>query len=91
MTEPPEVDIDKRYHFMPIEQATEPKGHMLYQWINAWWVVHPEKGLAFWDKGYSSPQCNRDESISKMLKPVWGEIKFMERVFAPLNLSDYRE
>lgn len=84
-----EITISSKYHFIPLEQATKPKGYMLHHWANSYWVVHPEKGLAFFGKGYGSPQCNTNEEISKRLCPSWGVIKFIETVFAPLNISDY--
>jgi hypothetical protein len=84
-----EITISTKYHFMPLDQASKPKGHIVYNIQNSWWVVHPEKGLAFFGKGYSSPQCNTNESISRHLCPLWGEVKFIEQVFAPCNVSDY--
>jgi hypothetical protein len=78
-----------KFHFMSLEQAKAPKEHIVYNIVNSWWVVHPEKGLTFWGKGYGSPQCNTNEAISKRLYPPWGEVKFIERVFAPCNVGDY--
>lgn len=84
------MNIDK-FHFVALSEITSSKSHMLYQYLNSYWVVHPEKGIAFFDKGYGHPQCNSNESIAKRLCPEWGEIKFIEKVLVPLNISDYRE
>lgn len=80
-----------RYHFIPESEILSSKSYTLYQYANAYWVVHPEKGLAFWDKGYSHPQCNSNKEISERLCPDWGIVKFYDRVLVPLNLSDYKE
>lgn len=84
------ISIEK-YHFLSLEAASKPKGHIIYHYSNSWWIVHPEKGLAFYGKGFSSPQCNTNESISRRLCPEWGEIRFIETAFAPCNVSDYAE
>jgi hypothetical protein len=77
------------FHFLPEAEVLESKAHMLHQYRNSWWVVHPERGLAFFRKGFSSPQCNTNEQIARRLCPAWGEIKFIERVLVPLNIRDY--
>lgn len=84
------MDIS-RFHFIALDEATASKSHILHQYLNKYWVVHPEKGLAFFNKGYGSPQCNSNEAISKKLCPEWGEIKFIERVLVPLDINEYRE
>lgn len=89
--EPVKAQMISKYHFMKLEEAQHPKGHIVYNIINSWWVVHAEMGLAFWGKGYSSPQCNTNEEIARRLCPDWGTIQFIERVFAPCNVSDYRD
>lgn len=81
-----------RYHFLPMEKALEgSRAHIVYNYLDSYWVMHPEKGLAFWDKGYSSPQCNRNEALAKHLCPDWGVIVFMKVVQVPCNISDYQE
>ncbi len=43
--------------------------------LNKYWCVHPEKGIAFWDRGGRgsfdrerlSPQCNADRRVSDIL------------------------
>lgn len=81
------IDLSK-FHFLPEDQV-ESTAHHVYQYINYFWVVHPEKGLAFYGKGYTKPQCNRDQRISDMLCPVWGVVKQIPRVIVPLNVNDY--
>lgn len=89
--EPAKAEINPRYHFMSFEDATKPKAHIVYNIMNSWWCVHPEKGLAFWGKGYSHPQCNRDQSIAARLAPSWAVVVFYHQVFAPCNVGDYCE
>lgn len=67
-----------RYFYVAEEVATQPAdGECI---ANAWWAVHPEKGLKFYfvPRGYfhseePSPQCNRDrytcEGLSAKLHP----------------------
>ena len=82
---------EDKFHFLPLDQATASRAWAVHQFFDSWWVVHPEKGLAFFGKGYGSPQCNKNESISRRLCPAWGEVKFIEYVKVPLNVSDYND
>ena len=63
--------------YVPIEVATAPaEGHCF---VNRWWTVHPEKGVAFFcsrkrpyeldpgEQDEPSPQCNSDEYTSREL------------------------
>ncbi len=84
------MNID-RYHFLPETDVLTTRAPMLHQYCDSYWVVHPEKGLAFFGKGYSHPQCNTNREISVRLCPEWGEIKFFPHVLVPLELSDYQE
>lgn len=69
--------------YVPESRAVEPaEGHAF---VNRWWTVHPEKGLAFYttrrrsfelesgEQDEPSPQCNSDrftaEHIQKRLYP----------------------
>ncbi len=36
---------------------------------NHWWIVHPEKGLAFWGPITLTPQANANEIVSARLAP----------------------
>lgn len=81
----------ERYHFLSEENILNTKAHIVYNYMNSYWVIHPEKGLAFFDKGFSHPQCNTNEEISKRLCPEWGEVKLIERVLVPCNVNDYKD
>lgn len=85
------MDINPKYHFLPLSDVLSTKAHIIYNYMNNYWVVHSEKGLAFWNKGYGSPQCNSNEELLKRLCPEWGEVKFIERVLVPCNITDYKE
>lgn len=84
------MNID-RFHFLPESDVLSTKAHIIYQYRDAYWVVHPEKGLAFFDKGYGHPQCNTNRDIANRLCPEWGEIKYFARVLVPCNINDYVE
>lgn len=56
--------VDK-LEYVSIEEATKPRdGEVL---CNRWWVVHPEKGLAFFRMNprarHRAAQCNHDRAI----------------------------
>ena len=65
------------YVFLPVDEATAPgQGGFFQHYVDAWWVVHPERGLVFFNPKntrtgrrrfgrYGSPQCNADERISR--------------------------
>lgn len=64
--------------YVHVDVATEPRNGECI--VDHWWVVHPEKGIAFWYKpsGYlrsdePSPQCNQDkftcQHITKKIYP----------------------
>lgn len=57
------------YHYVPEEVAARPTtGEVI---VNNWWIVHPEKGLAFY-QGHTndySPQCNRDRNVADHIQP----------------------
>ena len=75
-----------RYIYIPIETAITPaEGHA---YVNRWWSVHPEHGVAFWYQpfGYEqsedpSPQCNASEAAARALNKDGHEIKFFPVVF----------
>jgi hypothetical protein len=84
------MDIEK-YHFMPEHEIETSRHSMVHQWLDSWWVVHPEKGLTFYGKGFGSPQCNRNETLARRFCPDWAVVKFFPRVITPLNVSDYSQ
>lgn len=92
--------IDKfadRWRFLPEADAVAgPRSGFCQVLRDRWWVVCPERGLAFFwskgDRGLGSPQCNSDETISRRLGTTipGATLKFMPVVFAPVRLEDYR-
>lgn len=63
--------------YIPEDVATTPaEGHC---YVNRWWTVHPEKGVAFYcskrsyfplepgEEDEPSPQCNSDEHTARIL------------------------
>lgn len=60
---------DGRIFHVPLDVATKPaEGHA---YVNRWWSVHPEKGVAFYVRERParlrteepSPQCNTDRRV----------------------------
>lgn len=94
------MDIDvSRYNFLPEQEAVSPaKGGFFVHWVNAWWLVHPDKGLAFYRLGRGgrgSPQCNTDERVTRMLysktgQPEGCEVRKLASVWVPADPSDYQ-
>jgi hypothetical protein len=89
----PETD----YVFVPVDQLTSPpEGHVDHLG-QRWWMVHPEKGLAFYNphrrsghgNPYGSPQCNSNKKISERLCQPWAEVRLIDHVFLPLKMQDY--
>lgn len=95
------------YMFLPVDEATAPvKAGMFQHYVDAWWVVHPERGLAFFNPpgrrrragSLGSPQCNTDERIARKVGPVTAgtvfpevEIRQFPSVWVPIDISDYRD
>ena len=55
-----------------IDEMSQPKSGEVM--LNKYWCVHPEKGLAYWDRGGRSfsverysPQCNSSKAVSDRL------------------------
>jgi hypothetical protein len=88
------------YAFLPVQEAVSPakRGHFEH-FVDAWWIVHPEKGLAFYRRGRRSglgaPQCNTDERITRMVmarcSPPWpgAEVRKLASAWVPIDVSDY--
>jgi hypothetical protein len=95
----PGLPIDK-FTFLPEEEAINPTKGQYFELMNdQWWVVHPDRGLAFYNPsrnqraGLGYPQCNIDETIARALSDDghldWPhEVKFFSRVFVPVNRKD---
>lgn len=89
-----------RYLYIPIDVAQTPReGHA---YVNRYWLVHPEKGVAFWYQpfGYDrsdepSPQCNSSEQTAEYLnrnKTDEGfEVQFIPVVFAAHAMMQMRK
>lgn len=85
---------DKRLIFIPLEKAIVCPSGFVQHIKDHWWVVHPEKGLVFWDKKVMSPQCNSNESLTRRIWEQmypWAEIKFIPSVFRTINPSDWTQ
>lgn len=91
---------EEHYRFLPVEEAVTPaKGGFFHHYVNAWWAVHPEKGLAFYNapgrrrSGLGSPQCNTDERVTREVSAnaAWPvEVRQIASVWVPIDISDYR-
>ncbi len=83
----------EHYRFVPIETATVPPGGLIEHFRDRWWLVHPERGVAYYvgARGKdASPQCNGDEAVARRLfTPDWAEIRFIPSVFRRIDPHDY--
>lgn len=82
---------EDRFVFVPIDEAIVPPGGLIEHLKDRWWVVHPEKGVAYFDKRHKSPQCNSNETITRRLAQAypWAEVRFLPSVFRRINPHDY--
>lgn len=83
---------EDRFKFVPIDEAVVPPSGIIQHFKDHWWIVHPEKGLAFFDsRGWLSPQCNGDERVTRRLAQhyPWAEVQFIPSAFRRVNPSDY--
>lgn len=83
---------------LPVSEALNPtSGHYFQRIANAWWIVHPERGLVFFNPQrrrtgslYGSAQCNVNEKVIRKLSSDGTyrfphEIRFFEVVWVPVN------
>jgi hypothetical protein len=92
------------YLFLPVDQVAAPvKGVYFQRYADAWWAVHPDKGLVFYNprRGdgrrrhsyWGAPQCNTDERIARGVSrdhlPFPVEVRKFPVVFVQVNISDY--
>jgi hypothetical protein len=92
------------YRFLPVEEAVHPAaGGFFRHYVSYWWVVHPEKGLAFFNppardgrrrhSGLGAPQCNTAKRISQLVCdsgiPWSAEVRLLESAWVPADISDY--
>lgn len=83
---------DPKLIFIPKEKAIEPPVGIINHIKNHWWIVHPIKGLVFWDKKQRSPQCNSNEILTKHFKKEmypWANVEFISSVFIQVDVKDY--
>lgn len=89
---------ESQFKFIPETEATSPTdGQFFIRCTDAYWIVHPEKGLTFFDNrrnGYGSPQCNSNEKITRKFSEDGmfefpHEIKFFPLVWIPFDPRDY--
>lgn len=93
------------YKFLSVAEATAPaRGGFFEHYVDAWWLVHPERGLAFYSpvtrtgrrrRGLGSPQCNTDERVTRMVgakSAPWPdpEVRQIPSAWVPVDLSGYR-
>ena len=80
-----------RLVFVSVHEAINPPGGLINHIKDSWWVLHPAKGLVFWDKRSMSPQCNSNEAVTHGLAKMypWAEVKFLPSVFHRIKISDY--
>jgi hypothetical protein len=97
---------DDDFLFLPVDQVTAPEKGLYFQlYANAWWAVHAERGLVFFNpkskrtgrRRFSylgAPQCNVIEKLARGVSrdhlPFEVEIRQFPVVFVPVNLSDYK-
>lgn len=90
---------ENEFRFLPETEATNPThGQFFIRCTDAYWIVHPEKGLAFYSlgqrTGLGSPQCNSNEKIVRKIAENMTyefpyEIKFFPLVWIPFDPRDY--
>lgn len=82
---------EDRLVFIPLEEATTPPGGLIEHLKDRWWIVHPEKGVAFHDKKAMSPLCNGNEGITRLLAESypWAVVQFIPSVFRRIRALDY--
>lgn len=83
------------YVFLPVEEAVAPRGGTYFQhYVDAWWTVHPEHGLLFFNPKnartgrrrfgrFGSLQCNTDRRIAEKVGletagSLWPEIEIRQ-------------
>lgn len=84
---------EDQFRFVPEGVAVVPPNGLLIHYKDYWWVVHPEKGLAFYWRGFGngSGQCNQNEAIVRKLAQSypWATVKFIPSAFFTIDPRDY--
>jgi hypothetical protein len=96
---------EEDYVFLPVGKATQPpSGGFFQHYVDHWWVVHPKKGLVFYNPSsggrrrdrhrIGAPQCNSDERISRHVAektvPFAYEIRHISSAWVPIDPHDYQ-
>jgi hypothetical protein len=73
---------DPRLIFKPEAEINRPilgpAGAWAERFVDHWWIVHPEKGLAFWGTITLTPQANANEAVTRRLAKQyypWAEVR----------------
>ena len=93
---------DDDWQFLPLPHALAgPSSGFVQVFSNRWWSVCPKRGLRFYNqmkangrrqhKSLGSPQCNADQRIMARFCKPGDDVIFIERVFVPVNLGDWRD
>ena len=94
----PEVTVGD-YQFLPFDEAVSPPAAGVFRhYVNMWWAVHPEHGLAFFNPGLSdgvprfrrgAAQCNASElmrSDSGVFRRMpWAEVRRLPSVWVEVS------
>lgn len=84
-----------RLTYRAVDKFTKPppKSGIFELIAESYWVVHPERGIAFYDptgRGIrSSPQCNQHKSIVERLCPDGHEVRYIAQVWLGHDCSEY--
>jgi len=86
------------YKFFPKEKALTPTKGGFYRLItDNYWLVHPDKGLAFYwmkgDKGMGFPQCHTQKIFLHHIENLSGEkveVEFLPAAWVPISLDEFR-
>ncbi len=87
---------DPHLTYLPLSDVTTYPGRHARLYRNAWWVVHPERGVVLFSlnpfSDVFSPQCNDNETIARSLQEKlypWAEVKQIELVILKDDPSWY--
>ena len=98
MTAIPEED----WLFLPLPRALAgPASGFVQVYSGRWWLVCPRRGLRFYNpvhrhgrrngRGLGSPQCNTSRQIMERAPRRGDNLLYIERVFVPIDLADWRD
>lgn len=81
---------EDKFTFITLDKATVPPAGLIEHIKDHWWLVHPEKGVAFYGNGMAV-QGNTNESLTRRFAESnpWAEVRFIPSVFRAINPQDY--